>query len=95
MSRPTYKEFLVEYYKYFKSFDEVVDNIDDDDEDKTDVDLEIEKKIDDDKRNSHSREGRAVSKRQRKCDDTQPDDKETYNPCKFRQWMELSIAGDN
>jgi hypothetical protein len=71
---------LKEYYKYFNSFSEVVDKEED----------ELEK-ID-----SSSREGRAAEKQQRKCDKIEKGDgEEDYNPCKFRQWMEISIAGDS
>lgn len=79
MKKMSYKQYLTEYYKYFNSFSEVVDKEDDE---LTKVD-------------SHTRDGREAQKRQRECDKIEKgDDKENYNPCKFRQWMEISIAGD-
>lgn len=76
----SYKEYLVEYYRYFNSFSEVVDKEDDD---LTAVD-------------SETSDGKEAQERQRECDKIEKgDDEEDYNPCKFRQWMEISIAGEN
>ena len=78
-SHQSFKEYLVEYYRYFNSFSEVVDKEDD----------ELTK-ID-----SPTAAGRKLQTKERECEEIARDDgKESYNPCKFRQWMEISIAGD-
>jgi len=80
MKRPSFKEYLTEYYRYFNSFSEVVDKEDDD---LTQVDPE------------ETNDGQKVQKRQRNSDKIEKSDGETdYNPTKFRQWMEISISGD-
>lgn len=79
MKHTSFKQYLTEYYKYFGSFSDVVDKEDD----------ELTK-ID-----SSTRAGRKAQKKQRDCDEIERDDgEEDYNPCKFRQWMEISVAGD-
>lgn len=78
-SRQSFKEYLVEYYRYFNSFSEVIDKEDD----------ELTK-ID-----SPTAAGRKLQAKERECEEiVRSDGKDNYNPCKFRQWMEISIAGD-
>ena len=81
MSRPTFKQYLqLEYDRYFNSFSEVIDKEDDP---KTKID-------------SPTRDGKEAQKKQRDCEELEAGDgEEDYDPCRFRQWMEISIAGEN
>lgn len=79
--KPSFKDFLVEYYKYFNAFSDVVDK-------ETDGATKV-----DDKDTS---EKRRASENLRKDDKSERGDgKEDYHRKKFRQWMEISIAGDD
>lgn len=79
--RLSFKQYLEEYDRYFNSFSEVVDK-------ETDG---LTKAQDDD-----TPEQRKVKDKKRDCEEIERgDDEEDYNPCKFRQWMEISIAGEN
>ena len=86
MSKQSFKEYLGEYYKYFNSFSDVIDHHTGDEKDK---DHELAKEEDDD----FASDGEKVKtkKRGKKLPHA---DKEDYNPRRFRQWMEISIAGD-
>lgn len=81
MSKLSYKKYLEEYYRYFNSFSEVIDKEEDG----------LTKAQDDD-----TAEVRKVKDNERECEDAERGDgEEDYDPCKFRQWMEISIAGEN
>lgn len=85
MKRPSFKEYLYEY-KYFNSFSNVVSKEDDD---------EDEDKEDEETTNSF-RKGKDLKRKERHCDDLEKnDDEEDYDPCKFRQWMQISNAGND
>ena len=81
-----FKEYLKEkqvneYYKYFNSFSEVIDKEDDD-----------LTKVDPDE----TSDGKKVQRKQRDCEEIEKGDgEEDYDPCRFRQWMEISVAGEN
>ena len=78
-TRPTFKEYLVEYDRYFNSFSEVINKEDD-------------KKT---KKKAGASDGKTDKQKQPDCDEIEKGDgKEGLDPCKFRQWMEISIAGD-
>lgn len=77
--RPSFKQYLSEYDRYFGSFAEVIDKEDD-----------KPTKID-----APTRDGKKAQQKQRDCEKIEKGDgEEDYDPCKFRQWMEISIAGD-
>jgi len=81
MKRISFKEYLVEYYKYFNAFSDVVDK-------ETDGVTKVNKDDDSEKR--------SASQRMKNADKVERgDDEEDYHPCKFRQWMEISVAGDS
>jgi len=89
MFKQSFKEYLKEYYKYFNSFSDVVDHHDTDDD--SEKDHESERKKDDDFASDGERietKKRGIKKRHHRRD------KEDLNPRRFRQWMEISIAGD-
>ena len=81
MNRPRFKNYLqLEYDRYFNSFSEVIDKEDDD---LTKIDADTS-------------DGEKAQMKQRDCEKSERGDgEEDYDPCKFRQWMEISIAGDN
>ena len=79
--RLSYKKYLEEYYRYFNSFSEVVDKEEDGLTKTQDEDTAETRKIKDNKRECEKME--------------RGDGEEDYDPCKFRQWMEISIAGEN
>lgn len=86
--KTSYKGFLVEYYKFYRSFSEVVDKEDDDD-------TKDKKKRPKNSTSSSELEQR-VDHNEEVCDDAEEGDDETdYDPCEFRRWMELSIAGNS
>ncbi len=79
MKKLSYKEYLSEYYKYFDSFSEVVNK-------------EGDKKT---KIDAKTSDGKKAQLKQRDCEEIEHNDgEEDYDPCKFRQWMEISVAGD-
>lgn len=78
-TRPSFKQYLQEYDRYFNSFSEVIDKEDDE---LTKVDAKTS-------------DGRKAQKKQRDCEKIEKGDgEEDYDPCRFRQWMEISVAGD-
>ena len=81
MKRMSFKEYkLAEYDRYFNSFSEVLDK-------------EDGKSKADDKKASNGDESQLNPN---DCEGTEDHDGEQdYDPCKFRQWMEISIAGEN
>lgn len=82
MTRPTFKKYLSEYDRYFNSFSEVISKDDEDDEKDT-------------KQNARTSDGKKAQQKERDCNKMEKgDEKEGLDPCKFRQWMEISIAGD-
>ena len=91
MSKQSFKEYLGEYYKYFNSFSEVIDHHDVDEN--KDKGHELEKAEDDD----FASDGEKVKMKTKKRGIRKSPyhrDSEDLNPRRFRQWMELSIAGD-
>ena len=85
MNKMSFKEYLEEYYKYFGSFSDVVDHKEHDDEE--DVPAEEEDLASDGSKVK-------IGKQRRRKKAGHEDDEEEYNSTKFRQWMEISIAGD-
>ena len=78
-STRSFKQYLLEYDRYFNSFSEVISKEDDE---LTKVDADTE-------------EGRKAQQKQRDCEKIEKGDgEEDYDPCKFRQYMEISVAGD-
>lgn len=89
MSKQSYKEYLKEYYKYFNSFSDVIDHHDTDDD--KEKDHELARKEDDD----FASDGEKIKTKRRDIKrGPYHRGKEDLNPRRFRQWMELSIAGD-
>lgn len=85
--KTSYKGFLVEYYKFYRSFSEVIDKEDDADTKETKrpknskLASELEQRVD------HNEEV---------CDDAEEGDDETdYDPCEFRRWMQISVAANS
>lgn len=90
MSKQPFKEYLKEYYKYFNSFSDVVDHHDTDDD--KEKDHELTREEDDD----FASDGEKIEPKKKRGIRKSPyyRKKEDLNPRRFRQWMEISIAGD-
>lgn len=94
MAKLSFKGYLEEYYKYFDSFSEVIDHHDKDDDE---YENEHKSRKEDDDFASDGEEVRTktkTKKHHRIKRGPYHRDKEDLNPRRFRQWMELSIAGD-
>ena len=84
--KQTYKEYLEEYYKYFNSFSDVVDHHGPEEKDGD----ELSRVEDDD----FASDGEKVEPKKRRSRKHRRGDKDELNPRRFRQWMEISGAGD-